>query len=73
MCHCGFVEARISLRHMSTMSLGVKLYGGAYNRYYLDGYRRKAMFGGAVSLYFNGAKKRTDKNVEKLQVLLENY
>ena len=73
MCHCGFVEARIRLRHMSTMSLGVKLYGGAYNRYYLDGYRRKAMFGGAVSLYFNGAKKRTDKNVEKLQVLLENY
>jgi hypothetical protein len=73
MCHTGFVEARISLRHMSTVSLGVKLYGGAYNRYYQEGSRRKAMFGGSVSLYFNGAKKRTDKNVEKLQTLLENY
>lgn len=73
MCHTGFVEARISLRHMSTVSLGIKLYGGAYNRYYQEGSRRKAMFGGSVSVYFNGAKKRTDKNVEKLQTLLENY
>lgn len=73
MCHTGFVEARFSLKHMGGTSLGVKAYGGVYNRYYQEGSRRKAMFGASVSLYFNGAKCRTDKNVELLQTQLEQY
>ena len=73
MCHTGFVEARFSLKHMGGTSLGVKVYGGMYNRYYQEGSRRKAMFGASVSLYFSGAKKRTDKNVELLQYQLERY
>lgn len=73
MCHTGFVEARFSLKHMGGTSLGVKVYGGVYNRYYQEGSRRKAMFGASVSLYFSGAKKRTDKNVELLQYQLEQY
>lgn len=71
MCHTGFVEARFSLKHMGGTSLGVKVYGGVYNRYYQEGSRRKAMFGASVSLYFSGAKTRTDKNVELLQYQLE--
>lgn len=73
MCHTGFVEARFSLKHMGGTSIGVKAYGGMYNRYYQEGSRRKAMFGASVSLYFNGAKCRTDKNVELLQTQLEQY
>lgn len=73
MCHTGFVEARFALKHMGTTSIGIKAYAGAYNRYYIEGSRRKAMIGGSVSLYFSGAKKRTDKNVELLQAQLQQY
>jgi hypothetical protein len=72
MCHVGFVEARFGLKHMGVTSLGIKAYAGAYNRYYQEGSRRKLMIGGSVSLYFSGAKKRTDRNVELLQYQLEN-
>ena len=71
MCHCGFVEGRFSLKHMSNLSLGVKLYGGVYNRYYMEGSRRKAMFGASVSLYFGLSKTHVDKNVEMLKTQLE--
>lgn len=71
MCHTCFVEARFSLKQMGGTSIGIKAYGGAYNRYYQEGSRRKAMFGGSVSLYFNGAKKRVDNNVHLLQYQLE--
>ena len=75
MCHCGFVEARFGLKHMGTTSIGVKAYGGVYNRYYIEGSRRKAMIGISVSLYFSGAKKRVDSDVNTLQKSLEagNY
>lgn len=72
MCHCGFVEARFGLKHMGTTSIGVKAYGGVYNRYYIEGSRRKAMVGVSVSLYFSGAKKTTDKDVKALRTSLEN-
>lgn len=72
MCHCGFVEARFGLKHMGTTSIGVKAYGGVYNRYYIEGSRRKAMIGVSVSLYFSGAKKTTDKDVKALRTSLEN-
>ncbi len=71
MCHTVFLEGRFSLKHMSNLSLGVKLYAGAYNRYYMEGSRRKAMVGGSVSLYFGISKKHTDKNVELLKTQLE--
>lgn len=73
MCHTGFIEARFALKHMGVSSVGIKAYAGAYNRYYQEGSRRKAMIGASVSLYFSGAKKRTDKNVELLQSQLEEY
>lgn len=72
MAHCGFIEARFALKHMGVSSIGIKAYAGAYNRYYMEGSRRKAMIGGSISLYLSGAKKRTDNNVQLLQYQLEN-
>jgi hypothetical protein len=72
MAHCGFIEARFALKHMGVSSIGIKAYAGAYNRYYMEGSRRKAMFGASVSLYFSGAKKRVDSDVVRLQKDMEN-
>jgi hypothetical protein len=66
MCHTGFIEARFSPKHFGSVSIGVKAYGGVYNRYYQEGSRRKAMFGASVSLYFSGAKKRSDADVIRM-------
>jgi hypothetical protein len=72
MCHVGFFEARFALKHMGSASIGAKAFGGVYNRYYEEGSRRKAMFGASVSLYFSGAKKRSDKDVAYLRSSMES-
>jgi hypothetical protein len=66
MAHTGFIEARFSPKHFGSVAIGVKAYGGVYNRYYQEGSRRKAMFGASVSLYFSGAKKRSDADVIRM-------
>jgi hypothetical protein len=66
MAHTGYVKVRFSPKHFGGMVVGIKAYGGLYNRYYQEGSRRKAIFGAEVSLEFSGAKKRTDSDVIRM-------
>lgn len=71
----GGVKARISLKHMGGMALTAKVFGGVYQRYYLEGSKRKPFAGVTIGLEFSGAKKRVDSDVNTLQKSLEagNY
>lgn len=68
----GGVKARISLKHMGGMALTAKVFGGVYQRYYLEGSKRKPFAGVTIGLEFSGAKKRVDSDVNTLQKSLEN-
>lgn len=66
------VKARFSLKHMGRTAITVKAFGGVYQRYYLEGSKRKPFAGVTVGLEFSGAKKRTDADVKALRTSLEN-
>lgn len=68
-------KGRFSLRHMGGSAISVKIFGGIYNRYYMEGSRRKAIVGATVAWEFSGAKKTVDSDVVKLRKSLEggNY
>jgi hypothetical protein len=68
----GGVKARFSLKHMGGMALTAKVFGGVYQRYYLEGSKRKPFAGVTIGLEFSGAKKRTDADVKALRTSLEN-
>jgi len=72
MGHCLELECRFSLKHMRGTSLGFKVYGGMFNRYYLEGSRTKALVGVSANLNFNFASKHVDNDVKKLRQSLEN-
>lgn len=71
----GGVKYRQSLKHMGGMALTVKIFGGVYQRYYLEGSKRKPFAGVTIGIEFSGAKKRVDSDVDALQKSLEagNY
>ena len=71
----GGVKARFSLKHMGRTAITVKAFGGVYQRYYLEGSKRKPFAGVTVGIEFSGAKKRVDSDVNTLQKSLEagNY
>lgn len=68
-------KGRFSLKHMGGSAISVKIFGGIYNRYYMEGSRRKAIVGATVAWEFSGAKKNVDSDVVKLRKSLEggNY
>jgi hypothetical protein len=68
----GGVKARFSLKHMGRTAITVKAFGGVYQRYYLEGSKRKPFAGVTIGLEFSGAKKRTDADVKALRTSLEN-
>lgn len=71
----GGIKARFSLKHMGGMALTAKVFGGVYQRYYLEDSKRKPFAGVTIGLEFSGAKKRVDSDVNTLQKSLEagNY
>lgn len=68
----GYAKVRFSLGHMSGSAISIKAFGGVYNRYYLDGSRRKAIVGATIAWEFSGAKKNVDSDVKSLKTHLEN-
>lgn len=68
-------KGRFSLKHMGGSAISVKVFGGIYNRYYMEGSRRKAIVGATVAWEFSGAKETVDSDVVKLQKSMEggNY
>lgn len=68
----GGVKYRASLKHMGRTAITIKAFGGVYQRYYLEGSKRKPFAGLTAGLEFSGAKKRTDADVKALRTSLEN-